>query len=297
MCKKTKRPYLLKCVSCLILLFILKGCNNDHETEVQSDLNNSITDKIIEEFENSRVEVVDEYYGEFLELSDDISSFEEAIVVLNDPEYLHLENYLSEFTLLKLRDLINEYDERLEPFTEDFFNQINSIIVAFTDTIYHHDSSHLSGFISDGTALIENSSIFLDREISRVLRLFSIPKEGEQLTWEGIADSMLGVSSLFSEQALFYSDYRIEGRSEPFLATYLRRADNNSLNIQPILISDVIMDRPILRGVEVSYFPEIILIFGAMAIESPFDSRNFVSYIVHLNLESMEYKIIIIYTE
>jgi len=289
---------LLKWFSVFLVIFILQSCSSNYEIEDHGDLGSSITKEITVAFNEFRDEDI---YDELLELTNDVNSFSEVMVLLHEPEYTHLEYYLSELALLELQELIIEYDERLIPFAEDFLNQINNIVLAFTYTIYHHDATYLEGMISDGTTLIEDRSILLDREINRVLSSFSIPLDDEILTWDGVVENMSEVALLFSEQASFYADHPTNERLETFLATYLRRANSRwgsrDLYVEPILISDVIHDRPVFNGVETSGFPEVILVFGTTAIESPFDSRRFTPYSVHLILENMEYRIAIVFSE
>ena len=189
-------------------------------------------------------------------------------------------------SLEEVRDMVVGFDPRLEPFAHDFFVQINEIVQAFSDTIYHQDITRLEPFASKNMVVIAKGNFW-------AIQI-------QDIFWEVIHMSMSVTEWQRWGKIIIESEPNISSFTISTPQSTLYSADQG-INIGLLFRHGEIFNRPLFEGINTWPFPndlpDVVFSFSAMPIASPFENSWHRAWIVRLRLENLRYRIVDISSE
>jgi len=179
----------------------------------------------------------------------------------------------------EVNDLVMSFDPRLEPFAYEFFTQINEIIQAFSDTIYHQNITLLKPFTS------QNILVIADGDWGKAVQIVEV-----------FRDAIFGRTDILARGQEYWIEFIIGSPMAVGPFTVSTPQAEMGINIGPLFRHGEIFDRPEFQWIFTRNFPDIFFAFSGAPIDTPFDVGGHRGWSIHLRLENMRFKIVDIST-
>jgi len=178
-------------------------------------------------------------------------------------------------------EMTMNYDPRLEPFIQEFFVQINSIIQGFYNALRFNDVSYVEEYLSSNIVIVENGNA---NNVSLISWIFNFIENDEALR------SYLSILEQGGEQPLRRATY--------FVNMYKCEFFGNRVSFSALYNDDGGAYSPEYLGLWTDDFPNIFFVFETTITDSLIDPGwHFVTHGIFLSLENLQFRIFAVTTD